>query len=69
MNNEILTFWKLLKKSKKILLINHIRMDPDAFWALAWFYNLLKNIWWFTIKATNDEKTPDDFLKPYDGMS
>lgn len=61
MKEKILQFWQLLKKSEKILLINHTRMDPDAFWSLAWFYNLLKNIWLYEIKATNDEKVPDDF--------
>ncbi len=61
MKEKILQLWELLKKSKKILLINHIRMDPDAFWSLAWFYNILKNIWDYEVKATNDEKTPDDF--------
>lgn len=61
MKEKILQFWELIKKHKKILMINHTRMDPDAFWSLTWFYNLLKNIWWYEIKATNDEKTPEEF--------
>jgi nanoRNase/pAp phosphatase (c-di-AMP/oligoRNAs hydrolase) len=31
MKEKIIQFDEILKKSKKILLINHIRMDPDAF--------------------------------------
>jgi len=39
MQNEIQKFWELLQTSQKILLINHIRMDGDAWgslWALGW---------------------------------
>lgn len=50
-----------LKNSKKILLINHRRMDWDAFWSLSWFYYVLKNIWWYELKAINDENTPEMF--------
>jgi nanoRNase/pAp phosphatase (c-di-AMP/oligoRNAs hydrolase) len=31
MKEKILELKKLIEKSKKILLINHIKMDPDAF--------------------------------------
>jgi phosphoesterase RecJ-like protein len=50
----------LLEKSKNILLINHIRMDPDAFWSLSAFYYILKKLW-KNIKAINDEIRPDNF--------
>lgn len=56
--------WKLknyLKNSKKILLINHRRMDPDAFWSLSWFYYLLQKFWDYTVFAVNDDQTPKDF--------
>lgn len=59
--NEI---WKLknyLKNSKKILLVNHRRMDWDAFWSLSWFYYLLQKFWDYKIISINDEKTPESF--------
>jgi nanoRNase/pAp phosphatase (c-di-AMP/oligoRNAs hydrolase) len=31
MKEKIKKFEKLIEKSNKILLINHIRMDPDSF--------------------------------------
>jgi nanoRNase/pAp phosphatase (c-di-AMP/oligoRNAs hydrolase) len=31
MNEKIEQLKKLLEKAEKILLINHIKMDPDAF--------------------------------------
>jgi nanoRNase/pAp phosphatase (c-di-AMP/oligoRNAs hydrolase) len=34
MKKNIEKFEKLIKKAEKILLINHIRMDPDAFGSL-----------------------------------
>lgn len=61
LKEKILQLWELLIQSKKVLMINHTRMDADAFWWLAWFFNILKNIWWYKIKATNDEKAPSDF--------
>ena len=54
-------FKNYLKNSKKILLINHRRMDWDAFWSLSWFYYILKNIWWYEVKVVNDEKTAESF--------
>jgi len=53
-------FWKLLQASKNILLINHIRMDPDAFWSLAGLYFVLKDMW-YNVAAINDEYTPKEF--------
>lgn len=52
-------FKNYLINSKKILLINHRRMDGDAYWSLAWFYYVLKAIWGYEIKCINDEKTPE----------
>lgn len=60
MKEKIKKFEKLIEKSNKILLINHIRMDPDSFWSLWALYHILKKIW-KEVKATNDEKTPEDF--------
>lgn len=60
MKKSIKKIAKLIKKSKNILLINHIRMDPDAFWSLGAFYFLLKKLGKNVI-ATNDEN-PQDIL-------
>ena len=60
MRKKILELWEKLKKSKKILLINHIRMDPDAFGSL-WAFYLILNKLWYNVKATNDEKLPENF--------
>ena len=59
--NEI---WKLknyLKNSRKILLVNHRRMDGDAYGSLSWFYYILRKFWDYKIIAVNDEKTPEAF--------
>lgn len=55
-------FYHFLQNSKKIVLINHRRMDGDAYGSLIWFYNILKKIWNYEIICLNDDKTPD-FLK------
>lgn len=61
MKKNIEKFEKLIKKAEKILLINHIRMDPDAFGSLWAFYYILKKIW-KNVKATNDFLAPENFL-------
>ena len=53
-NENINKLWELIKYSKKILLINHIRMDMDAFWSLSAVYDILEQIW-KNVKAINDE--------------
>lgn len=60
MIQKIETLRTLIEKNSKFLLINHIRMDPDAFWSLAGFYFLLKKLN-KQVKAINDEATPKDF--------
>jgi len=60
MKEKILDFGKILAKSKKILLINHVRMDPDCFGSLSALYYILKKEW-FEVKAINDDKIPEDF--------
>lgn len=60
MLKKVEEFKKVLEKSEKILLINHIKMDWDAFWSLAWLYLLLEKIW-KNVKAINDSETPKDF--------
>ncbi|NVP17441.1 bifunctional oligoribonuclease/PAP phosphatase NrnA [Candidatus Gracilibacteria bacterium] len=60
MNKKIEKFGKLIKKAEKILLINHIRMDPDAFGSLGAFYYILKKIG-KDVKATNDFLPPENF--------
>lgn len=60
MKKEIKKFLELINSSDKILLVNHIRMDPDSFWSLWALYYVLKEIW-KEVKATNDEKIPEDF--------
>lgn len=51
---------KLIQDSKKILLMNHIKMDCDAFWSLWALYLLLEKLW-KNVKAINDSETPKDF--------
>lgn len=53
-------FKNLIENSEKILLINHIKMDVDAFWSLWAFYLILEKIW-KKIKAINDFETPKEF--------
>jgi len=60
MKKNIEKFEKLVKKAEKILLINHIRMDPDAFWSLASFYYILQKMD-KKVKAVNDMLPPDNF--------
>lgn len=61
LENEIGKFKNYLKNSKKILLVNHRRMDGDAYGSLAWFYYILQKFWDYAVIAINDEKTPDIF--------
>ena len=49
----------LVEKAEKILLINHVNMDADAFWSLMWFYNILEKIYSKNVKATNVSKSPE----------
>jgi len=49
-----------IKKSNRIVLINHIRMDPDAFGSLSAFYYILKELNKKVI-AINDDKKPESF--------
>jgi nanoRNase/pAp phosphatase (c-di-AMP/oligoRNAs hydrolase) len=44
LDKEILKLENYLKNSKKILLINHRRMDGDAFGSLCAFYYILKSL-------------------------
>lgn len=60
MKENIKKLEKLIKKAEKILLINHIRMDPDAFWSLASFYYILEKIG-KDVKAVNDMLPPENF--------
>ncbi len=59
--NEIWKFKNYLKNSQKILLINHRRMDGDAYGSLAGFYYMLQKFWNYKVIATNDEITPESF--------
>lgn len=60
MKKEILELWKLIKKSENILLVSHIRMDPDTFWSIWAFYYILEKMW-KNVKATNEEYPPEGF--------
>lgn len=60
MLEKIMKFKDLIDKSDKLLLINHIKMDPDAFWSLATFYHIMEKIW-KEVKAVNDMNPPEDF--------
>jgi len=54
MKKNIRKLWKSINKANRILLINHVRMDMDAFWSLCAIYDILSQIW-KNVKATNDE--------------
>lgn len=60
LKGEIEKFSKLLEKSNTVLLMNHIRMDPDAYGSLSAFYFILE---WLGKKvyAINDEEEPIHF--------
>ena len=58
--SQIPLLWKKIKSAQNILLINHIRMDPDAFGSLSWFYQILEKLW-KNVKAVNDEQVPENF--------
>lgn len=60
LDNEIEKFRNYLQNSKKILLVNHRKMDWDAFGSLSWFYCILQKMWDYNIFAINDEKTPEN---------
>ena len=60
MEQKILEFWKLLANAKNILLINHIRMDPDCFWSLTALYLVLEKMG-YNVAAINDENNPKDY--------
>lgn len=51
-------FWKLIKNSERILLINHIKMDWDALGSLLAFKKVLRKLWWKTVECVNDEVPP-----------
>lgn len=54
MKENINKLWELIKSSNRILLINHIRMDMDAFWSLSAIYDIFIKMW-KNVKAINDE--------------
>jgi phosphoesterase RecJ-like protein len=58
MQQQIQKLWKLIKKSKRILLINHIRMDGDAWGSLGGLALVLKSMK-KDVKAINDTPVPD----------
>jgi len=60
MQQDIQKLWELVKSADRILLINHIRMDPDAFGSIAAFYEILLKIW-KDVRATNDDSAPESF--------
>lgn len=60
MKEKINQLWKSIKNSNKILLINHIRMDMDAFWSLSAVYDILKQLW-KDVRAINDELPLDSY--------
>ena len=53
-------FKTIIENNNKFLLVNHIRMDPDAFGSLGAFYLLLKKLG-KEVRATNDEAVPENF--------
>jgi phosphoesterase RecJ-like protein len=60
MKENINKLWELINNSHKILLINHIRMDMDAFWSLSAIYDILIQLW-KEVKAINDEQPLENY--------
>jgi len=60
LNNEIEKAKSIINSSEKIVLINHRKMDWDAYGSLWAFYILFKKLWKQVI-AINDDNTPKDF--------
>ncbi len=58
MQQQTQQLWELLKTSQKILLINHIRMDWDA-WGSLWWLALVLQSMWKEIKCINDDPVPE----------
>lgn len=58
---EIKKLGEKLDKSKNIILLNHRRMDWDAFWSLSAFYYILKKQNKFNISVYNEDTTPQEF--------
>jgi len=58
MQKQIQKLGKLIKTSKRILLINHIRMDGDAWWSLGGLALILKSMK-KDVRAINDTPVPD----------
>ncbi|MDD4152023.1 MAG: bifunctional oligoribonuclease/PAP phosphatase NrnA [Candidatus Gracilibacteria bacterium] len=56
--NDLDKFKELLDKGDKILLLNHRRMDGDAYGSLYAFYKLLEKLG-KNVKATNDDPIPE----------
>lgn len=61
LSHEKKKFQNYLQNSKKILLINHRRMDWDAYGSLSAFYYVLQATKQYEIKVVNDENTPEVF--------
>ncbi|MBS9775209.1 bifunctional oligoribonuclease/PAP phosphatase NrnA [Candidatus Gracilibacteria bacterium] len=57
---QIQQFQELFKQSQKLVLINHIQMDPDAYGSLGAFYLVAKALGKEMI-VINDELPPEDF--------
>ena len=55
---KIPKFWKLIRNAKKILLINHIKMDGDALWSLLAFKKVLRKLGGKTVECVNDDLPP-----------
>lgn len=58
---QALKLGEYIKNSKKILLVTHIRMDPDAYGSIWAFLFILEKLW-KEVYATNDEADPESFL-------
>ncbi len=61
MKDSIVQLKKAIEGNSKFLLINHIRMDPDALWSLWGLYLLLEKLGKI-VKATNDEAMPENYM-------
>ena len=58
--SNIQLLWEKIQSAQNILLINHIRMDPDAYGSLTGFYQILESLG-KNVSAINDQEAPENF--------
>lgn len=69
--NRLIELNEIICKSDKIALINHRKMDWDAYWSILWFKLILEKLWKDVVCIWDDMKTPAylDFIYPEEIIS